>query len=257
MSHAVILKSLRTPIGKFQGALSALSAPDLGAAVVKALLAQVPGIQPTEAIFGNVVGAGIGQAPARIAALRGGLPPTSSALTINQVCGSGLKAVQLAAAGVLMGDHEVILAGGMESMTNAPYLLPKLRAGARMGHAQALDSMIQDGLWCAHTDQHMGNTGELVADKYAVGRQAQDQWAAESHAKALKAIQEGALGPSHPLLVATLERLAKRETGAAHMTGCFRPHAGRTRVIFIAQDQRTLAVAFAAQQLAGLQDSGL
>ena len=192
MSHAVILKSLRTPIGKFQGALSALSAPDLGAAVVKALLAQVPGIQPTEAIFGNVVGAGIGQAPARIAALRGGLPPTSSALTINKVCGSGLKAVQLAAAGVLMGDHEVILAGGMESMTNAPYLLPKLRAGARMGHAQALDSMIQDGLWCAHTDQHMGNTGELVADKYAVGRQAQDQWAAESHAKALKAIQEGA-----------------------------------------------------------------
>jgi acetyl-CoA C-acetyltransferase len=192
MTHAVILKSLRTPIGRFQGALSALSAPDLGAAVVRALLAQVPGAVPTEAIFGNVVSAGIGQAPARIAALRGGMAPSSSALTVNKVCGSGLKAIQLAAAGVLMGDHEVILAGGMESMSNAPYLLPKLRSGARMGHTQALDSMIQDGLWCAHTDQHMGNTGELVAEKYAVGREAQDQWAAGSHAKALKAIQEGA-----------------------------------------------------------------
>ena len=192
MSHAVILKSLRTPIGKFQGAFSSLSAPDLGAAVVRALLARVPGVAPTEAIFGNVVSAGIGQAPARIAALRGGMAPTSSALTINKVCGSGLKAIQLAAAGVLLGDHEVILAGGMESMTNAPYLLPKLRAGARMGHAQAVDSMIQDGLWCAHTDQHMGLTGERVAEKYGVGRAAQDRWAADSHAKALQAIQEGA-----------------------------------------------------------------
>jgi len=192
VSTAVILKSFRSPIGKFQGAFSSLSAPDLAASVVKALLAAVPDADPTEAIFGNVVGAGIGQAPARIAALRGGMKPTSSALTVNKVCGSGLKAIQLAAAGVLLGDHDVILAGGMESMTNAPYLLPKLRAGARMGHAQAIDSMVQDGLWCAHTDQHMGLTGELVAEKFGVSRLAQDEWAAQSHAKALAAIQDGA-----------------------------------------------------------------
>jgi acetyl-CoA C-acetyltransferase len=192
VNTAVILKSLRTPIGKFQGAFSSLSAPDLAASVVKALLAAVPGADPTEAIFGNVVSAGIGQAPARIAALRGGMKPTSSALTVNKVCGSGLKAIQLAASGVLLGDHEMILAGGMESMTNAPYLLPKLRAGARMGHVQAVDSMVQDGLWCAHTDQHMGLTGELVAEKYGVSRQAQDEWAAQSHAKALAAMASGA-----------------------------------------------------------------
>ncbi|MBI4913043.1 MAG: thiolase family protein [Acidobacteria bacterium] len=192
MPHAVILKALRTPIGKFQGALASQGAPDLGAAVVKALRKAFPGAEPGEAIFGNVVSAGIGQAPARIAALRGGLSPATTALTVNKVCGSGLKAIQLAAAGVLMGDHDLILAGGMESMSNAPYLLPKLRAGARMGHAQAVDAMIQDGLWCAHTDQHMGLTGELVAEKYQVPREAQDAWAAESHAKALAAQQAGA-----------------------------------------------------------------
>ncbi|MFZ1376166.1 MAG: thiolase family protein [Geothrix sp.] len=192
MSHAVILKSLRSPIGKFQGALAPLAAPDLAAQVVKALLAAVPGAEPTEAIFGNVVGAGVGQAPARQAALRGGLPASVSALTINKVCGSGLKAIQLAANAVRLGDHEVVLAGGMESMSNAPYLMPKLRAGARMGHTEAKDAMILDGLWCAMTDQHMGHTGELVADKYGVGREAQDAWAAESHRKALAAMQAGA-----------------------------------------------------------------
>jgi len=192
MSHAVILKSLRSPIGKFQGALAPLAAPDLAAQVVKALLAAVPGALPSEAIFGNVVGAGVGQAPARQAALRGGLPASVSALTINKVCGSGLKAIQLAANAVRLGDHEVVLAGGMESMSNAPYLMPKLRTGARMGHTEAKDAMILDGLWCAMTDQHMGYTGELVADKYGVGREAQDAWAAESHRKALAAMQAGA-----------------------------------------------------------------
>jgi acetyl-CoA C-acetyltransferase len=191
-SQAVILKALRSPIGKFQGALAPLAAPDLAAQVVKALLAAVPGVAPTEAIFGHVVSAGAGQAPARQAALRGGLPSSISALTINKVCGSGLKAIQLAANAVRLGDHDVVLAGGMESMSNAPYLLPKLRTGARMGHTEAKDAMILDGLWCAMTDQHMGLTGELVADKFSVGREAQDAWAAESHRKALAAMQAGA-----------------------------------------------------------------
>ncbi|HEX9011615.1 MAG TPA: thiolase family protein [Holophagaceae bacterium] len=192
MSHAVILKSLRSPIGRFQGALAPLAAPDLAAQVVKALLAAVPGAEPTEAIFGNVVSAGVGQAPARQAALRGGLPSSVSALTVNKVCGSGLKAIQLAANAVRLGDHEVVIAGGMESMSNAPYLMPKLRAGARMGHTEAKDSMILDGLWCAMTDQHMGHTGELVAEKYQVGRELQDAWAVESHRKAVAAMQSGA-----------------------------------------------------------------
>jgi len=192
MSHAVILKCLRSPVGKFQGGLASLAAPDLAAQVVKALRAAVPGIEPTEAIFGNVVSAGVGQAPARQAALRGGLPSSVSALTINKVCGSGLKAIQLAANGVRLGDHDVILAGGMESMSNAPYLMPKLRAGARMGHTEAKDAMILDGLWCAMTDQHMGHTGELVAEKYKVGRELQDAWAVESHRKALEAMRSGA-----------------------------------------------------------------
>ncbi len=192
MSHAVILKVLRSPIGMFQGALAPLAAPDLAAQVVKAVLAAVPGAAPTEAIFGNVVSAGVGQAPARQAALRGGLPSSISALTINKVCGSGLKAIQLAANAVRLGDHDVVLAGGMESMSNAPYLMPKLRAGARMGHTEAKDAMILDGLWCAMTDQHMGHTGELVAAKYGVGREAQDAWAADSHRKAVAAMRSGA-----------------------------------------------------------------
>ena len=192
MSNAVILECLRTPVGKFQGGLSSLSAPELAAPVVKALLARFPGLPITEAIFGNVVSAGVGQAPARQAALKGGLPSSVSALTINKVCGSGLKAIQLAANGVRLGDHQVILAGGMESMSNAPYLMPKLRAGARMGHAQALDAMIVDGLWCAMTDQHMGNTGELVAEKYQVSRNEQDAWSVNSHRKALEAMKNGA-----------------------------------------------------------------
>ena len=192
MSRAVILKTLRSPIGKFQGGLAPLAAPDLAAQVVKALVAAVPGAMPTEAIFGNVVSAGVGQAPARQAALRGGLPSSISALTINKVCGSGLKAIQLAANAVRLGDHDVVLAGGMESMSNAPYLMPKLRAGARMGHTEAKDAMILDGLWCAMTDQHMGHTGELVAQKYGVGRDQQDAWAVESHRKALEAMRSGA-----------------------------------------------------------------
>ena len=191
MTKAVIIDCLRSPIGKFQGALSSLSAPDLCAQVIQSLLVKYPNAKPTEAILGNVLSAGVGQAPARQASLRGGMDVSSSALTINKVCGSGLKAVQLAASSVLMGDHEIVLAGGMESMSNAPYLLPKMRQGARMGHTQAIDSMMFDGLHCAMTDQAMGTTGELVADKYKVSREMQDEYALNSHLKALKAIESG------------------------------------------------------------------
>jgi len=191
MTKAVIIDCLRSPIGKFQGALSSLSAPDLCAQVIQGLLAKYPNVKPTEAILGNVLSAGVGQAPARQASLRGGMDVSSSALTINKVCGSGLKAVQLAASSVLMGDHEIVLAGGMESMSNAPYLLPKMRQGARMGHTQAIDSMMFDGLHCAMTDQAMGTTGELVADKYKVTREMQDEYALNSHLKAIKAIESG------------------------------------------------------------------
>ena len=190
MPKAVIIDCLRSPIGKFQGALSPLSAPDLCAQVIQRLLAKYPDARPTEAILGNVLSAGVGQAPARQASLRGGMDVSSSALTINKVCGSGLKAIQLAASSVLLGDHE-ILAGGMESMSNAPYLLPKMRQGARMGHAQAIDSMMFDGLHCAMTDQAMGTTGELVAEKYRITRQMQDEYALNSHFKALHAMEHG------------------------------------------------------------------
>ena len=191
MPKAVIIDCLRSPIGKFQGALSPLSAPDLCAQVIQRLLAKYPDARPTEAILGNVLSAGVGQAPARQASLRGGMDVSSSALTINKVCGSGLKAIQLAASSVLLGDHEIVLAGGMESMSNAPYLLPKMRQGARMGHAQALDSMMFDGLHCAMTDQAMGTTGELVAEKYRITRQMQDEYALNSHFKALHAMEHG------------------------------------------------------------------
>ncbi len=191
MPKAVIIDCLRSPIGKFQGALSPLSAPDLCAQVIQRLLAKYPDARPTEAILGNVLSAGVGQAPARQASLRGGMDVSSSALTINKVCGSGLKAIQLAASSVLLGDHEIVLAGGMESMSNAPYLLPKMRQGARMGHAQAIDSMMFDGLHCAMTDQAMGTTGELVAEKYKITRQMQDEYALNSHFKALHAMEHG------------------------------------------------------------------
>ena len=191
MPKAVIIDCLRSPIGKFQGALSPLSAPDLCAQVIQRLLAKYPDARPTEAILGNVLSAGVGQAPARQASLRGGMDVSSSALTINKVCGSGLKAIQLAASSVLLGDHEIVLAGGMESMSNAPYLLPKMRQGARMGHAQAIDSMMFDGLHCAMTNQAMGTTGELVAEKYRITRQMQDEYALNSHFKALHAMEHG------------------------------------------------------------------
>jgi acetyl-CoA C-acetyltransferase len=191
--EAVIISAVRTPTGKFQGALSKFSATDLGAMVVKESVKRA-GVKPEdvdEVIMGNVIQAGVGQNPARQAALKGGIPFGVSAVTVNKVCGSGLKAVMMAAQAVQLGDADVVVAGGMESMTNAPYLLPKAREGYRLGNGEIIDSMIHDGLWCAFENYHMGNTGEVVADRYHVTREQQDDYALNSHRKAAAAIKEG------------------------------------------------------------------
>jgi acetyl-CoA C-acetyltransferase len=194
MPTSVILSAVRLPIGKFQGSLASFTAPMLGAHVVRAAIerAGIDATQVDEVIMGCVLQAGLGQNPARQAALGAGLPPTVAALTVNQVCGSGLRAVMLAAQAIHAGDAEYVVAGGMESMTNAPYLLPKAREGYRMGHGQVLDAMIHDGLWCAFENWHMGCTAEVVAERYGISREAQDAFAANSQAKAIAAQRAGA-----------------------------------------------------------------
>jgi acetyl-CoA C-acetyltransferase len=188
----VIISAVRTPVGKFQGSLSEISAPKLGAIAVKEAVsrAKVDPAKVDECIIGNVVSAGLGQNPARQAALFGGLSDTVGAMTINKVCGSGLKAVALAAQAVQTGNAEVVVAGGMESMTNAPYLLPNARKGYRLGNGQIVDSMVHDGLWEIYNDYHMGNTGENVAEKYGITREEQDEFALNSHKKAIAAWKE-------------------------------------------------------------------
>src|SRR5437762_5857743 len=174
--EAVIISAVRTPVGKFLGSLKGFSATQLGAMVVRESVRRA-GVKPEdvdEVIMGCVIQAGLGQNPARQAALNGGLPPAVAAVTVNKVCGSGLKAVMMAAQGIQLGDTEVVVAGGMESMSNAPYLLPKAREGYRLGNGELVDSMINDGLWCSFNDYHMGCTGEVVADKYEVSRSQQD-----------------------------------------------------------------------------------
>jgi acetyl-CoA C-acetyltransferase len=191
MHEPVILSAVRTPIGRFLGTLAPCSAVELGAIVVREAVKRA-GLEPAqvdEIIMGNVIQAGLGQNPARQAGLKGGLDKRVAAMTINKVCGSGLKAVALAAQGIQTGDVEAVVAGGMESMTNAPYLLPQLRQGYRLGHARVLDAMIQDGLWDAYEDFHMGMTGELVAEKYGISRERQDAYACESHRRAVEAIK--------------------------------------------------------------------
>jgi acetyl-CoA C-acetyltransferase len=193
MRESVIVSAVRTPTGKFLGALKDFSAPQLGAMVVREAVARA-GIDPKlvdECIMGNVIQAGNGQNPARQAALNGGLDDRVAAMTINKVCGSGLKAVMLAAQGIATGDIEIAVAGGMESMSNAPYLLPRVREGLRMGNGSLVDSLISDGLWCSFENCHMGMSGEVVAEKYTVGRVEQDQYAADSHQKAAHATREG------------------------------------------------------------------
>src|SRR2546427_2725404 len=193
LREPVIISAVRTPVGKFLGALKGFKATELGAIVVREAVKRA-GVSPAdvdEVIMGCVIQAGLGQNPARQAALYGGLPNTVAAVTVNKVCGSGLKAVMMAAQGVQLGDTEIVVAGGMESMSNAPYLLPKAREGYRLGHGTIVDSMIQDGLWCAFDDQHMGCTGELVAERFQVSRQEQDEFALNSHRKASDAIKSG------------------------------------------------------------------
>jgi acetyl-CoA C-acetyltransferase len=191
MDQPVILSAVRTPIGKFMGGLSSLSAIQLGSkAIAEAIRrAGIDAKQVDEAIMGNVVQAGLGQNPARQAALGGGCDPRVAAMTINKVCGSGLKSVGLAAQAVMLGESEIVVAGGMESMSNCPYLLPGARTGYRLGNAEMIDSMINDGLWDKYENFHMGMTGELVAEKYNISRQEQDQFAVESHRKAVQAIK--------------------------------------------------------------------
>jgi acetyl-CoA C-acetyltransferase len=193
MRQPVIISATRTAIGKFQGALKPFTAPQLGSIVVRAAVERA-GLDPSqidEVIMGCVLQAGLGQNPARQSALGAGLPDKVSALTVNKVCGSGLKAVMLAAQAISLGDNETIVAGGMESMSNAPYLLPKAREGFRMGDVELVDSMIHDGLWCAFDQWHMGETGEVVADEYEVTRRRQDEYALNSQRKAVAAIKAG------------------------------------------------------------------
>jgi len=193
MEDVVIVSAVRTPVGKLQGSLSGFPATQLGALAVKEAVRRA-GIDPKvvdECIMGNVLKAGLGQAPARQAALHGGLPNEVSAMTIDKVCGSGLKAVALAAQSIMTGNADVVVAGGMESMTNAPYLLPQARAGYRMGNSTLYDSMISDGLWCPFNDYHMGITAEAVAAKHCFTREQQDEFAVNSHRKAAAAWKEG------------------------------------------------------------------
>jgi len=193
VEEAVIVAAVRTPVGKFQGSLASLSATRLGAIVVREVVRRA-GVDPAlvdECIMGNVLPAGLGQNPARQAALYGGLSNEVAALTINMVCGSSLKAVGLGVQAIQTGNAEIVVAGGMESMSNAPYLLPQARQGLRMGHSSLVDSMVHDGLWDVYNDYHMGITAENVAEKHSISREEQDRYALESHRRAAAAWSEG------------------------------------------------------------------
>lgn len=193
MRDVVLAGACRTPIAKFQGSLAQFSAPQLGSLAIAEALRRA-GLEADaveEVIFGNVLQAGLGQNPARQAAIGAGIPTSVGAFTVNKVCGSGLKSIMLAAQAIRAGDADVIVAGGMESMSNAPYLVPSARKGARLGHAQLVDSMVHDGLWDKYNDFHMGITGELVAEKHEISREAQDEFAAASHQKAEAATAAG------------------------------------------------------------------
>jgi acetyl-CoA C-acetyltransferase len=189
----VITSAVRSAIGRFQGALASLSAPELGAIVVREAVNRA-GVDPSrinEVLMGDVVQAGQGQAPARQAAIKAGLPPTVGATTVNKICGSGLKTVMMAAQAIVAGDGDVFVAGGMESMTNGPYLLSKARQGYRLGHGTLIDATVHDGLWCSFQGQHMGNAAEWIAKQYSLTRQELDEYALGSHQKAIAAIQAG------------------------------------------------------------------
>ncbi len=232
----VIISAARTPIGKFLGGLSTLSAPDLGAAAIKAALERsgIPASEVQEVIMGNVIQGGVGQAPARQAQLKAGIPAGVSALTVNKVCGSGLKAVMLAAQAIKAGDREVIVAGGQESMSNAPYYVYGMRGGVKLGDQPMVDGMIRDGLWCAACDVHMGGHAEYTARKASITRQMQDEFSANSHRKAVAAIEAGRFkreiapvevpGRKGPTIVDTDE--SPRKDTTAESLGKLRPAFG-------------------------------
>jgi len=197
MTHAVIVSACRTPIGRFNGGLSSFRSPELGAMAIREALrrADVKPEDVDEVIMGTVLQAGLGQNPARQAALGAGVPPEVGSFTVNKVCGSGLKSVMLAAQAIRAGDADVIVAGGQESMTNAPYLMPDARNGMRLGHGKLLDAMVHDGLWEIYNDYHMGETGELIAERCDVSRADMDAFSAESHRRAHAATESGAFDP--------------------------------------------------------------
>ncbi|MCL6430069.1 MAG: acetyl-CoA C-acetyltransferase [Anaerolineae bacterium] len=217
----VIVSAARTPIGRFLGALSPLGAVDLGAVAIREVVRRAR-IEPAlvdEVLMGNVISAGAGQAPARQAAMRAGLPATVGATTLNKVCGSGLKAVMWAAQQIRTGDAEIIVAGGMESMSNGPYLLPRARTGYRLGHASMLDAVIHDGLWCSFANQHMGEAAEFIAEKYQVSRREMDEYALASHRKAVAATDSGAFRAE----MAVVEVPAKGKSVVVDRDECPRP----------------------------------
>src|SRR5687767_13966118 len=189
----VIVGAARTPIGKYLGGLSSLAAPELGAIAIRAALdrARVPAAEVDEVVMGNVVQGGVGQAPARQAAIKAGVPASVSALTVNMVCGSGLRAAMLGAQAIRAGDADVVVAGGQESMSNAPHYIYGMRSGVKLGDQTLVDGMIRDGLWCAFCDVHMGGHAEYTAKKAGITRQRQDEFSAESHRKAVAAIEAG------------------------------------------------------------------
>lgn len=241
MNEVVIVGAVRTPIGSFRGVFSTLSAVDLGAEVVRSLLARcaLPAEEVDELIFGQVLTAGCGQNPARQTALRAGLPVSCPAVTVNLVCGSGLKAVQQAVQAIRSGDAQVVIAGGQESMSNAPYLIDGARAGLRVGHSSMQDSMIQDGLWDAFNDYHMGMTAENLADRYSIDRQQQDAFAAHSQQKAAAATEAGRFddeivpvtvkqGKQPPQIITRDEQPRPDTTPAqlAQLRPAFRQHTG-------------------------------
>lgn len=193
MTRAVIIDAIRTPIGKFSGALQPFSAPELGAIVIRELITRnnIPGEKVDECVMGNVITAGIGQNPARQASIGGGLPPTVPATTVNKVCGSGLKAVMMASDMIQAGRAKMVVAGGMESMSNAPYLLDKARFGYRLFDGKLVDSLVRDGLWDKFNDYHMGMTGEICAERHCVTREDADKFSARSHRLALEATASG------------------------------------------------------------------
>jgi acetyl-CoA C-acetyltransferase len=255
----VIVSAARTPIGKFLGGLSTLSAPDLGAAAIKAALerAGLPASDVQEVIMGNVIQGGVGQAPARQAQLKAGIPAGVSALTVNKVCGSGLKAVMLAAQAIKAGDREVIVAGGQESMSNAPYYVYGMRSGVKLGDQTMVDGMIKDGLWCASCDVHMGGHAEYTARKAKITRQMQDEFAANSHRKAVAAMEAGRFkGEIAPVSVPGRKGPTVVDTDEGPRKDTTVESLARLRPAFPGKDGKTDELTVTAANASSLNDGG-